>query len=454
MFATLQSVLNDKFPGTMSNSETTLQLQQVFAGVCRSYPPSMMEDPHTQKAILRASFEAMREWINKSRSGGDPLLFEGGGHVQQKDVLQPQEDVVKYREVEYNLIINSGDRDWLNNTRENRYNFRTMLNAKQSGPSVSVTGAFNGQGYGGLQTAIQARLRNIVRLEFIKAILPVESLSVIVPRDCSHNTLVTTAFDSVLALPSVNVIVDEFQGNNYGTNQEIDRSLAVCQYDSVWRSDFHHYPTTSRGNALFIPKFMKAQRIYTPTPLANLTSLSFRIQNTENNLLSTLPDSSSIAEIAFSSDVSGSCYSDTSGEYIFINTASWFPIWSYSILDKLAFQGLAFQGATFAGAADLTAWLQDPTISHAVVGTAYTHTSGQPYTVTDGANTAGYANWIIIRSRFADPTDGSTSVLPFSGTPTEVMTGAVLNLNRQVQIYLRVITREYDLTTNVRADNV
>ena len=27
--------------------------------------------------------------------------------VQQKDVIQPQEDVVKYREVEYNLIMNS-----------------------------------------------------------------------------------------------------------------------------------------------------------------------------------------------------------------------------------------------------------------------------------------------------------------------------------------------------------
>ena len=113
------------------------------------------------------------------------------------------------------------------------------------------------QGFG-LQGNIQSRLRNIIRIEFIKAILPVEGLSVVVPRDCSGGiTSLQGAFNSVLSLPSVNVLVDEFQGNNYGTNNTIDKSLAILQYDATWRSDLGgHRPTTNRGYSLFIPKFI------------------------------------------------------------------------------------------------------------------------------------------------------------------------------------------------------
>jgi len=58
----------------------------------------------------------------------------------------------------------------------------------------------------------------------------------------------------------------------------------------------------------------------------------------------------------------------------------------------------------------------------------------------------------------SDPTAGGTSVDTFavlSGLENFPINGAgFLNLSRQVQLYLRVITREYDLITNVRSDNV
>ena len=136
------------------------------------------------------------------------------------------------------------------------------------------------------------------------------------------------------------------------------------------------------------------------------------------------------------------------------------------MMDKLSFKGLAFQGASFTGSDAMIDWLQNN--QHAVVGTAYDFTdldvSGN---VRDNSNASGYANWIIIRNRFADPTTGSTDINWFgtnnSSPPTNfvnnvastpIITGGVLNLNRQVQIYLRAVTREYDLTTNVRSDNV
>jgi len=376
-------------------------------------------------------------------------------YVQQKDVLQPQEDVVKYREVEYNLVMNSKDRDWLQNITQNRYNFVIQFNTNYTR---------KGQGFG-IQANIQQRLRNIIRLEFIKTILPVEGLSVILPKDCSSNqTLPENAFSSVLALPSINVLVDEIEGNNFGTSNDIDKSLAVCQYDATWRSEcLYNRLGLSRGYTLFFPKFMKAQRVYSPTPLANLQTLSFRIQDPENNLLSKAPDASLLSAIAFSSDVSGSCYYDPSRNYIFLKTKEWFPLWSYSQLDKILIQGLT--PSTTAGSSELCQWLQNSG-GHTVIGTAaYGDISNGIYDVSSGYNSVGYANWVIIQNRLQDPTNGGTGLQYFSGSldgdntlATSLVgypqSGGILNLSRQVQVYVRVITREYDLVSKVRTDNV
>jgi len=378
-------------------------------------------------------------------------------YVQQKDVIQPQEDVVKYREVEYNLVINSNDRDWLQHKTQNRYNFNIQFNSN-----------FKTQGTDP-QAHIQIRLRNISRIEFIKAILPVEGLNVVLPKDCG-NTFATepqNAFYSVLALPSVNVLVDEFQGNNYGTNNSIDRSLAVCQYDATWRSEsIYNKPGVNRGYSLFFPKFMKAQRVYSPTPLSNLQTLSFRLQDPDNNLLSELPDSSDIQYIEIGSRMSGSCYSDLTGEYIFIRTTTWFPIWSYSQLDKIQLKGITLTSPH--GGQAFNDWIQKSQ-GHSVIGVAYSNDVNLPFQVEDGVNSVGYANWIIIRNRFLDPSVGATALHYFYGTGIAgsddgllandlmnyVQTGSgVINLSRQVQLYIRVITREYDLVSNVRADNV
>jgi hypothetical protein len=381
----------------------------------------------------------------------NPLLSKQGEPMvtQQSDVLQPHEDTIKYREVEYNLAISSKDRNWLVDQAspeyKNRYNFTIQFNTN-----------FNNSGFG-IQPTIQNRLRNIVRLEFIKAILPVENLNVVILQEGVTPTA-TPGFSSVLGLPSVNVLVDEVEGNTYGTRNSIDRSLAVCQYDSAWRSEYKTDNTVSssplsRGYTLFFPKFMKAQRVYTPAPLSNLQTLTFRLQNPEDSLLSKLPDSSPLATIGDGTAITGSAFY-TTNEYIFLRSSTWFPATSYSVLDRVLIQGFSF---TTSDGPEFTAWLQDPA-GHSVVGVAYSTVAPASTTVSDGANTAGYANWIIIQNRMSDPTAGGTTVNTFAaltGLATFPINGAgFLNLSRQVQLFLRVITREYDLITNVRSDNV
>ncbi len=143
-------------------------------------------------------------------------------------------------------------------------------------------------------------------------------------------------------------------------------------------------------------------------------------------------------------------------------------MWSFSHLDRVNFAGLNFFSATAtsdSGFRMLTDWLYRPE-GHVVVGIGY---SGAGTDVNDGANDCGYANCIIIQNRLTDPAaDGTCTVNPFTGAaPTEetmvaelasfpatLQKGGVLNLSRQVQLVLRVITREMDSTTNIRPDNI
>ena len=86
-------------------------------------------------------------------------------------------------------------------------------------------------------------------------------------------------------------------------------------------------------------------------------------------------------------------------------------------------------------------------------------------TLTDGVNSVGYANVIIVRCPYADPTTGSTSVNFFGGAASNttlgtalgtstLTSGALINLTHQTNIVLRVITREMDSTARLRPDNL
>lgn len=391
------------------------------------------------------------------------------GGQQPKDFLQRQEDVVKYRETEYNLIINSKDRNWLQNTKENRYNF-----------TIQVNGGATPQGKG-YQATLQQRLKNITRIEFVKAILPVEGLDVVVSRNGSNATPDQT-FYSALALPFVHVMMDEINGNNVGTTDIIDKSLAICQYDATWRTDNVSVETTmNRGYTLFFPKFMKAQRVYAPVPLANLQKMSFQLLDPENQPLSKLQDSVTVKRVIFGKTITGvatnynttlAAAGDGNAEYLYIETNEWFPLWSFSQLDRILLDGLTFTSVTpaiqIAGEA-MNSWLQREE-GHIVVGIGYNST-GSPNAVTDGANDAGYANMIILRNRMVDPTtNGGVAARDYFAPDvtqentlasevaaydtTGYQKGGVLNLSRQVQLVLRVITRDFDSASNIRPDNV
>jgi hypothetical protein len=393
-----------------------------------------------------------------------------------QDYIIPQESVQKYQETEFNIFLTSSDRDWLRNTAENRYNFSVNFNTgtKKNGFSFNA--------------ALQERFRNIQRIEFVKAIVPLEAYSPLVRVVSNDDPPIydTTRVVNIFSLPFVGIRIAELNNNGFSTKPEEDNTFAIVQYDTTWSSDLTAQAVngtapvpilTKSGFAGLIPKFLKTQKVYTPTPLATLQRLTIRMERHNGDLLSGDSDVLFFKRICMSNSLlsigipTGTVYAVTSPQdsYIFIQTSKFFPYSAISEGDTIQIQGYT-PTTSSATAIDFTTFINRLS-GHSVVAAAYVSPDSGGV-ITDGRNNAGYCNVIIIRSRFDDPTTGSTDrttayfggsapiesafALDLDNTGVEPnQTGAaLLNTSRQTHIVLRVITRDYDSTSNIRPDNV
>lgn len=372
-----------------------------------------------------------------------------------QEYIIKQEDIIKYKENEINLYVYSGDRDWLNNKNENRYNFTINFNTLND----------NGNTF---SPAVKERFRNITRMELVKAIVSSESLEVtVLARNSTTNTDLVT---NVLSYPYLMVRISEWTGNGYGTNQYIDDTFGLIQYDQAWKSDSH---APNFGYISMTPRYLKAQRIYQPTPLATLQKLSIQVERPDGQPLTKELDTLDCNKISLALSVVNSVYSNVpnSESYIFINTLTYFSKFFVAEGDRIMFRGFTLDTDVYVTKAmsdDFNSFINRPQ-GHIVCGIGHSESCCTfPISVTDGANSVGYANYIIIRSRFADPTTGSTSRNYFGGgadgtneahikdkldNSTSITPCALLNANRQIQLVLRLITRDMDPTSNLRPDN-
>ena len=418
-----------------------------------------------------------------------------------QDYIIPQEDVVKYRETEYNVFITSSDRNWLLNNTENRYNFSVIFN------TGNTTGAL------GYNSAVQQRFRNIQRIEFVKAIVPIESLTALVRVTANTPTYDTSRVVNIFSLPFASVRIAELNNNSFSTNPDEDNTFAIVQYDTTWSSDLYvpqsYLPAGSSGNGAvpadktgytgFIPKFLKTQRVYTPTPLATLNRLTIRMERHNTELISPDPDVFFISRIQLSdlltnfgtgtttdtTNYSSVTATNAENPYIFIKTTNYFLFSAICEGDNINIQGCTVTPSstlTASGAVDFTNYINQ-TAGQYVVAVGYVDVAvgGATSNINLGRNNAGYCNVIIVRNRFDNPattggttrnqgpsyfggflsqeengTSGSTAGLTFILNQTAtVQTGcALINMSRQTNFVLRIITRDMDSTSNIRPDNV
>jgi hypothetical protein len=380
-----------------------------------------------------------------------------------QDIIIRQQDIVKYKEIEYNIFLNSSDRNWLLNKSENRYDFSVNFNVANNSTDFPSS------------PSLQERFRNITRIEFVKVIVSLEGLVPIIRRTAGP-AVNTDAIVSVLSYPYVALRIAELNANGFGTNPTLDNTFAVTHQDTSWTSD-----TTqkNRGFASLAPKYLKCQKIYAPTPLGSLQKLSIRLERPDGLLLSDALDVQYITNIYFGNylktansgaDLTTIYQAGLSvNEYIFIKTSAWFSRFMVSDTDRIVIKGFTV-ATTGSGSpdtnslTDFTNWINRAE-GHYVVGIGYANSGTD---ITDGQNSVGYANYVIIRNRFNDPTVGGDTTRQYFGgssgndnslgtrlgaQASQATTSAFINMNHQVHVALRVVCREMDGASNLRPDN-
>ena len=432
--------------------------------------------PPDMRALILGDRTNLDRRINES--AGNPSLVRDSRTTSQQMLIAQEPDTMAYKESELNLFVYSGDRDWISNSTETRYNF--SVNFDPSNLPVGLR----------LSPTATVKFRNIVRIELIKAIMPGEGLDMIVSKsgDAAYDSSVNV---NILSFPYIQVRIPELETNNYGTNQGLNTAFGVLQYDGNWISDTSI--TSQRGYLAMIPKFMKCQKVYTPTPLATIQKLTFNFQRPDGTALSTAADTLDISQIipSFAMTVgnfsAGGALTNTYYEkdvavdtnasaYYWLQTGKYFNHWNVTKGDKIVIKNLQWGTAATGNAAtqvaDFLNYIQQDggllvVDTGVITGTApanYVFSSGGTYSY----NAQGYANAILVRGKFADPTTGVFTPVALGGiadsytsgnishylTNTPLTSGRLINLNHQVQIAMRVITRELDSTGILRPDNL
>ena len=390
--------------------------------------------------------------------------------TRQQMIITREPSTIEYKESELNLFVYSGDRDWAStSSTETRYNFSVAFNPNNTATGLRLT------------PASTAKFRNIVRIELVKAIMPGESLDSVVTRTYNGSSF---AYDApynmnILSFPYIQVRIPELDTNTYGTNLGLNASFGVLQYDANWVYDTSN--DMARGYFAMIPKFLKCQKVYSPTPLTTLQRLSFRFERPDGSLLSAVPDTLDIAEVRSSKELAASASmpygydagveNGTSAAYYCIVTRKYFNTYTVSKGDRIMMQNFLWDAAPTGSVvnqlADLTNHLTASS-GFIVVDTGCLASN----TLTLGANKQGYCNCIVVRGKFSDPTTGATATVQLADTAdasagtatagtltaflknTDLATGRLLNQSHQVQIALRVITRDLDSTSVIRPDNL
>lgn len=396
------------------------------------------------------------------------------GGLQQM-IITPEPDTMKYKETELNLFVYSADRDWVSNSSETRYNFTVNFD-----PSNLPTGLRLGP-------TSTVKFRNIVRIELVKAIMPGESLDILVTKTSA--TAYSSAINmNLLSFPYIQVRIPELENNNHGTNLSVNTSFGLLQYDANWQNDSTNN-AVSRGYFAMIPKFLKCQKVYTPTPLSTLQKLTFQFQRPDGTTLSSIADTLDFSAIfptiavATGNFVAVGALTNTfykydssvetvGSAYYWLKTSTYFSRAMVNVGDRIAIKnltwGTAATGPALTQLNDFTNFVQqDAGLLVAGVGVV-TGTDLSTYVLTDSYTAQGYANAILVRGRFQDPTTGvmlpaapggisdsyTSGKLSYYLINTTLASGRMINLNRQVQVSLRVITREMDPTGILRPDNL
>ena len=218
----------------------------------------------------------------------------------QADLIKLQRDSQpKYIEKVHYINVNSLDRLW-ENSSESRFSFKVQFN--------------QGSGFDG--AAISQLYKNIVSVELVSAILPM---------DTTINTFDTRIYGGIMKFPYLLLRIDELDSVFRGTNTWADRAFSTLLFDKVFytntlSTDYisgtstsnsvvnstpktSFYPEYLRGFMKFNPAYFEKKKFYN-NPLASLNRMTISITDPRGNFINDQSDVLSLSNISFTSSLS------------------------------------------------------------------------------------------------------------------------------------------------------
>ena len=374
----------------------------------------------------------------------------------QESMINLQRDTQpKYIEKVHYININSVDRLWEQNS-ESRYNFKVFFNQNSK---------FEG-------AAISQQYKNIVSVELVSAILPI---------DTTINTFDTRIYAGIMKYPYLLLRIDELDNVFKGTNNWTDRAFSTLLFDKVYHtntlsSDYVSGTTTSivnsnpktgftpeymRGFMKFNPAYFEKKKFYN-NPLANLSRMSISITDPRGNFINSQSDVLSLSNIGFTSNLS------VIGNTLEISASNAFPYVNQSdykmikLTSLSTFSNRLFRIGDNVLIKDFTSNISLSAANNSIFNTFINKADGHYIVNLDLESSADGGNKSFIQNLYISPPGSysatSNSISGYYDETTLDFTGAtfgsLINLDLQTHLLFRIVTRDPDTEKVLKPVNI
>ena len=355
---------------------------------------------------------------------------------------QPQ-----YLEKEHFVSVNSIDRNWSSaSTTDTRYNFKVSFgdNRGSDGPQNAI---------------IDTLFKNVVSIELINVYIPQDPI--IIPFD---NRIYLDALHYPYLLLQIDEINSVFRSSNNASNNAFSQLMFDKEHSSqVISSDYiadasegsqsntlldagktKFEKQYKRGYYRFIPSFFEKKQYYN-APLASLNTMNIRINNSDGDILNEELDVLTISTVAFTASADFEIFgtlgfpATAAGKYIKITTSTFFYNKQFKIGDRIKISGV--------------------THGTSAVNDYITRSKGHVILNLKLENLGGSANKSFIDEIYISPpgnmnTDGTTLENNSESGAFTVSSGKLINMSLQTNLLFKIITREVDVQSVTKPQNI
>jgi hypothetical protein len=238
--------------------------------------------------------------------------FQNHYNISNKDEFILSNTKTNTSEKDYNIFINSLDRDWYNNTTQTPLNFVVKFGGYQDNYLI-----------------VQTVPKNITSIGVNNVILS--------GRDYPINYSNTHV--NIANVPYLLLNVNNIDNLNYGTNKNIDKSLAILHPDET----VSKY-SSSVLDSIKLSPLNKEPKIYKPNPLGSLHQLDISLTNHLGDTPFLIKDILDIKGIF----TQQSNTSNTNSEYLVVETSTYFQKEHFKSGDLIKFQNYEFRDNSYA----------------------------------------------------------------------------------------------------------